>query len=113
MKAMGSSIVDVKASGWTLWQFNEMPNQIQGVWTLRFNSQDRIVQMGNYCCSSIRVASVDENKNSQRKITMTHTQTTFPNGIALRMDKKGARPAEVGALVSVFENQLQSLNKNF
>ena len=28
-------------------------------------------------CSSIRVASIDENKNGHRKITMTHTQTTY------------------------------------
>ena len=61
------------------------------------------VRSGNYCCSSIRVASIDENKNSHRKITMTHTQTTYINRIALRAGKKGARPAEVGALASVFE----------
>ena len=35
------------------------------------------VRSGNYCCSSIRVASIDENKNSHRKINMTHTQ--WPN----------------------------------
>ena len=46
---------------------------------------------------------MDENKNSHRKITMTHTQTAFTNRIALRAGKKGARPAEVGALGSVFE----------
>ena len=34
---------------------------------------------------------------------MTHTQTTYTNRIALRAGKKGARPAEVGALASVFE----------
>ena len=49
------------------------------------------------------MASVDENKNSHRKITMTHTQTTFPNYIALCAGKQGARPAEVGALASMFE----------
>ena len=52
-----------------------MPNQAPGAWILWFIGQDRIVRSGNYCCSSIRVASVDENKNSNRKITMTHTQT--------------------------------------
>ena len=80
-----------------------MPNLALGVWTVRFNGQDRLVRSGNYCCSSIRVASVDENKNSHRKITMTHTQTTCPNCIALRNGKKGVRPAKVGALVLVFE----------
>ena len=53
--------------------------------------------------SSIRVAYIDENKNSHRKITMTSTQTRSINRIALRAGKKGARPAEVGALASVFE----------
>ena len=102
-KAMGSSTVDVKASRWTLWRFNAMPNQALGVWILRFNSLVQIVRSGNYCCSSIRAASIDENKNSHRKITMTHTQTTCPNHFVLRAGKKGARPAEVGALASVFE----------
>ena len=46
---------------------------------------------------------MDENKNSHRKITMTHTQTTCINRIALRAAKKGARLAEVGALASVLE----------
>ena len=49
----------------------------------------RIVRSGNYCCSSIRVASVDEEKkNHHRKITITHTQTTCLNCIALHADKK-------------------------
>ena len=34
---------------------------------------------------------------------MTHTQTTYINRIALRAAMKGSRPAEVGALTSVFE----------
>ena len=34
---------------------------------------------------------------------MTHTQTTYISHIVLRAGKKGARPAEVGALASVFE----------
>ena len=37
-----------------------MPNQVLGVLILRFNFQDRIVPSGNNCCSSIRVASLDE-----------------------------------------------------
>ena len=49
-----------------------MPNPALNVWILRLNGQDQIVRSGNYCCSSIRVASIDENKNSHRKITMTH-----------------------------------------
>ena len=58
-------------------------------------------------CSSIRVASIDENKNSHRKITMAHSQTTCINRIAIRVGKKG-RPAEVGALASVFEKSAQT-----
>ena len=70
------------------------------------------VRSGNYCCSSIRVASIDENKNSHRKITMTHTQTTYIDRIALRAGKKGAHPAELWPQCS--ENQLQSSNnKNY
>ena len=42
-------------------------------------------------------------KYSHRKITMTLTQTTCANRIALRAGKNGARSAEVGDLASVFE----------
>ena len=84
-----------------------MPNQVLGVWILWFNSQDWIVRSGNYCYSSIRVASVDENKNSHRKITMTHTQTTS----LFEQVKKGVCPAEVGALVLVFEKSTTELQQ--
>ena len=50
-------------------------------------------------------------KNSHRKITMTHTQTTYINRIALRASKKGTRPAEVGALASVFEKSATELKQ--
>ena len=88
-----------------------MPKMVLGVWTRRFIGQDRLVRSRNYCCSSMRVASVDENKNSHWKITMTNTQTTCPNRIALRAGKKGARPAEVGALASVFEKSATELKQ--
>ena len=42
---------------------------------------------------------------------MTHTQTTYINHIALRAGKKGARPAEVVALASVFEKSATDLNQ--
>ena len=42
---------------------------------------------------------------------MTHTQTVFTNHIALRAGKKGARPAEVGALASVFEKSATELKQ--
>ena len=57
----------------------------------------------------MRVASVDENNNSHRKITMTHTQTTCLKRIALHTGKKGARPAEVGALASLFKKSATEL----
>ena len=43
---------------------------------------------------------------------MTHTQTTNTNRIALRAGKKGARPAEVGALASVFEKSATELKQS-
>ena len=46
---------------------------------------------------------------SHRKITMTLTQTTYPNHIALHAGKKGASPAEVGSLASVFEKSATEL----
>ena len=42
---------------------------------------------------------------------MTLTQTTYTNRIALRAGKKGARPAEVGALASVFEKSATELKR--
>ena len=57
----------------------------------------------------MRVATIDENKNSHWNITMTHTQTTFPNCIALRTGKKGTRPAEIGSLALVFEKSATQL----
>ena len=77
------------------------------------NSTDQrpesIVWSGNYGCSSIRVASVDENKNSHRKITMTRSQNTSLNCIAHHVVKKGACPAEAGTLASLFEKSATEL----
>ncbi len=42
---------------------------------------------------------------------MTHTQTVYPNHIALRAGQKGSRPAEVGALVSVCEKSATELKQ--
>ena len=42
---------------------------------------------------------------------MTHTQTTYINRIALHAGKKGARPAEVGALASVFKKSATELKQ--
>ena len=40
---------------------------------------------------------------------MTHTQTTSPNHIAFCTGKKGACPAEVGALATVFKKSATAL----
>ena len=42
---------------------------------------------------------------------MAHTRTTCPTRIAIRAGKKGARPAEVGALTSVFEKSATELKQ--
>ena len=109
LKAIGSSMLDVKTGRQTLWWVNAMPNQVLDIRILWDNSQDQIVWLGNYCCSSIRVDSIDENENSHWKITMIHTQTTCPNHIALYAGKKGVYPAEVGALAPVFEKSATEL----
>ncbi len=42
---------------------------------------------------------------------MNHTQTTYTNRITLCARKKGARPAELGALVPVFEKSATELKR--
>ena len=42
---------------------------------------------------------------------MTHTEITYINRIALRASKKGARPAKVRALASVFEKSATELKQ--
>ena len=69
------------------------------------------VRSSNYCCSSVRVAYTDENKNRHRKRIMTHTQNTYINCIALRAGKKGAHPAEIGTLASMFEKSVTELKQ--
>ena len=44
-------------------------------------------------------------------MAITHTQTTYINRIALHAGKKGAHPAEVGALASVFEKSATELKQ--
>ena len=43
---------------------------------------------------------------------MTYTQTTFTNRIVFHAGKKGACPAEVGALASVFEKSATELKRS-
>ena len=91
---------------------NDASNKVLGGLTPRVNSQDQIVQSWNCCYLSFRVASIDENKiQPMKEITLTQTQTTCPNLIALRAGKNGARPAEVGALAPMFENSATELKQ--
>ena len=48
-------------------QLYDASNQVLGGWIARDNGQDQIVRSGNYCCSSIRVVSIDENKTQSTK----------------------------------------------
>ena len=48
-------------------------------------------------------------KHGNRKITMTHTQTTCPNRIAPHAGKKGAHPAEVRTLAPVLKKSVTEL----
>ena len=75
--------------GWRIQRWdNSKPNQVQGRRILRYNGQDLIVRSGNFLCSSIRVASINENKTQPSKMNIIHSQTTCPNHIALRTVKK-------------------------
>ena len=72
--------------------------------------KDQIVQSGNYCYSTFRVASMEENKIQPSK----DYHDSCPNHIALRTGKKkkkkkGACPAEVGALAPAIEKSATEL----
>ena len=78
----------------------------------RINDAFILYHVCNYfTLSSIKVASIDENKNSHPKITMTHSQTPYISRIALRTGKKGVCPAEVGALALVFKKSATELKQ--
>ena len=62
-----------RKGGRTQRRVNGTPNEILNGRAPWVNCQDLIVQSENYCYSSFRVASMDENK-THRKIIMTHTQ---------------------------------------
>ena len=58
---------------------NSAPNQVLGGRIPRVNGQDQIVQTGNYCYSSFRVASMDKNK--------TQPQKDYPDSYSNHMSK--------------------------
>ena len=82
-----------------------MPNQVLGRQIPRDNDQDPKFQLGNYCCSSFRVASMDENKTQPSE----DYHDSCLNCITFRTGKKGACPVEVGALVPAFEKSATEL----
>ena len=95
-KAMWSSMVDVKAGGQTLWRVNAMTNQVLGIQILRDNGQDQIIRSGNCYCSSISVASIDENKNTAiERLPWIPLKTLIRNRIALRTGKKKCTSCKV------------------
>ena len=92
-------MVDVKASGQTLWRFNAMNPTVQ--WPGSNSSIGKRL-LFIYKCGFYRW----EWKNSHRKITITHTETTHPNCIALRASKN-----EAGARAPVFEKSATELKQ--
>ena len=87
-----------------------MPNQVLGVQILQFNWQDQIVRSGNYCCSSIKEVSIDENKNTAIERLPWLTLKPLVQIVSLFTQiKKETHPAEVGALAPVFEKSAPEL----
>ena len=91
-----------RKDGRTQRRVNGAPNQILGGRTPQVNDQNLIVQSENYCYSSLRVASMDENKTQPTKDTNTHTQICT-NRTGLRVGKKEECPAGVGTSALLFE----------
>ena len=87
-----------------------MPSQVLGLRIQQDNSQDQIVRSWNYCCSSIRVASIDKNKNTaiKRLPRLSHKPLVHTASLFKRV-KKGTRPAQAGALVLVFKKSATEL----
>ena len=100
----GKQRVGRKAGRTQRW-VNGTPNQMLDGRISWDNGQNQIVRSLNNCCSSFRVAYMDENKTLPSKDyhDSYSNYTQCPNCIAFGTGKKGARLAESGALVTVFE----------
>ena len=72
-EVMGSSMVDLNLGGWTQRRVNAVLHQMLGGRTPQVNDQDQIIQSGNYCYLSLRMASIDEVKYDHQMITMDLT----------------------------------------
>ena len=101
---MGSSVVNIKADEPNDGSTAQRVDKSHGT-TARIKSFDQR-STAAYLLGRLLWMRI---KHSHQKITMTHTQTTSPNRIALRESKKGARPAEFGALAPVFEKSATEL----
>ena len=71
-KGLFSPKIDLKSrggrkGGQTQQGVNNAPNQVPGVPNPQVDGHDQIVQSGNYCYSSFRAASMDENKTPSSK----------------------------------------------
>ena len=76
------------------------------------NGLYQIVQLGNYCHSFIRVASIDTpplTKNRQRKITLILIHFIRQNRIVLHAGKQRTRSTEFGAMIPVIEKSITEL----
>ena len=111
-KAIRSSMVDVKASRQILWEFNPRPNQVMGIRIPRNNGQDQIVRSRYYCCSYIRVDSIDESKNTtiERLQWLTLKSIVQTPLLFTRVKKKQHVLLRLDRLAQCLKNQLQSSN---
>ena len=62
-----------------IWRLNAMPNPVPGVWTLRFNGQDRLVQSEELLLLIYKGGFRRREQNSHRKIIMTRN-SEYING---------------------------------
>ena len=80
-----------------------MTSQVLGGQISRVNGQDQIVPSGNYCCSSFRMAFMDE--KDYHGLYSNHMSK--PHRLSRRI--KGVRPAEIGALAPLLKNSATEL----
>ena len=80
--------------------------------TLLVNGQNQIVQLGNYCYSSLKVAYIDEVEIKPWKINTTLSQTICLNHFALRVGKNGYILLRLELWPQGSKNQQQNSNTN-
>ena len=111
---MGCSMVDVKQGGWIQKWVNDTLHLMLGEETPLVKGQDQIIQLINYCFTSISVTSIDEeNKNNYRKINKALTQIIRPNCIALHAGKQGGVLLGLKFWPQYLKNSCRTPNQNF